>query len=122
MKELKLYLLESKDNIKHIRGDFEGKFENNDGILEYYDMPITIMYNKDAIEIQTLVVFKKRNKIGTKLLEACIKYAKEIKKDIILFAGPLTNDISQEDLIEFYKKSGFEQIHGMSKGYLIYKI
>lgn len=120
MKHIKQYLTEALHNITH---DIKNcVFRTNGGELCYFDSPITVPFDGEALEIQTLVVSNKRQGIGTQLVNACIEYAKSVDKDIILCASPLDNSISEDALIKFYKNLGFKQIKGMNKSFLIYSI
>lgn len=118
MKTLKDFIDESK--ITH--DEKNCVFRTNCGELCYYDMPITTSFKGDALEIQTLSVSNKRKGVGTELVKACIEYAKKINKDIVLYASPLGDFISEDDLIKFYKNLGFEQIDNKNKSLLIYRV
>jgi len=92
--------------------------------LSYFDEVITVPTSRtDAIEIETLFITERNKGIGTKLVKSCIEYAKSINKDIVLYASPLGDHISEEDLIKFYKKLGFkEDDKGIDKNCLVCKI
>lgn len=92
--------------------------------LSYFDEVITVPTSRtDAIEIETLFITERNKGIGTKLVKSCIEYAKSINKDIVLYASPLGDHISEEDLIKFYKKLGFEEDDkGIDKNCLVCKI
>lgn len=95
--------------------------------LSYFNDIITVPTNRsNAIEIETLYVTNKNKGIGTKLVNACIEYAKSINKDIVLYASPLELDASEEqekNLIKFYNKLGFvKDDKGIDEKCLIYKV
>lgn len=92
--------------------------------LSYFNEVITVPTSRtDAIEIETLFVTERNKGVGTKLVKSCIEYAKSVDKDIVLYASPLGEHISEEDLIKFYKKLGFEEDNkGIDKNCLVYKI
>ena len=95
--------------------------------LSYFNDIITVPTNRsNAIEIETLYVTNKNKGIGTKLVNACIEYAKSINKDIVLYASPLELNASEEqekNLIKFYNKLGFaKDDKGIDEKCLIYKI
>lgn len=106
MKTLVEYLTKSFVKIIHDKKNM--LFKTNGGELTYLDFPVTTGVNLDAIEIQSLYVTNRRNGIGSELVKACIEYANEINKDIVLYASPLGDGISEDELIKFYINNGFE--------------
>lgn len=117
MKSLKS-ILEASIKIEHDTRNCT--FRTNGGELCYFDEAITIGGFENCIEIQTLVVSNRRNGIGTTLVNACKDYADRVKKDIVLCASPLTDVISEDNLIDFYMKLGFQHIDGKPKSILKY--
>ena len=110
MKSLTQFIQESLEAISHKKGNGNGEFRSGDNYLAYdedivsYPEPID-----DAIEISTLFVKNRRHGIGTELVKALIKYAKDSGfKHIVVFASPMGDHISEKDLIEFYTKLGFK--------------
>lgn len=76
----------------------------------------------NAYELAELIVADKHNGYGTKLVKELIRIADTHKKDIVVYASPLGDHISEDDLIDFYKKCGFEQDSRLKdKNCLIYK-
>ena len=91
-----------------------------------------LLYTKDVItypkptnnayELIELNVVDKRNGYGTRLVKELTKIADSDKKDIVVYASPLGDHMSEDDLIDFYKKCGFEQDNRLKdKQCLIYK-
>ena len=123
MKDLKVFITENSSEIKHKTYRGGGRFYCDKGDLTYTDeIEIYPVYHNNCFELTNLNAFEKNKGIGTKLLNKMIEFAKEEKKDIVLYASPLDNR-SVDDLIKFYKKFGFiEDIKAHNKQCLIYKI
>lgn len=113
----------SKRVIHKSAGDNNELYIGKDNKLLYTTDVIT--YPKptnNAYEIIELNIVDKRNGYGTQLVKELIKIADTDKKDIVVYASPLGAHISEDDLIDFYKKCGFEQdIRLKDKNCLIYK-
>ena len=112
MKDIKDYILESSNNIKHTTGNGTGTFELNGNYLDYFDyVNVYPEPTNNAYEIGEIYIkAADRNLgIGTKLLNAFIEFAKSNNKDIVLYASPINNQMDLDDLIKFYNKFGFEQ-------------
>lgn len=63
----------------------------------------------DQIVIDELVVFEKRKGTGSKLLNIAKDIVSKYKLSSIgLYAEPIADGITQENLIDFYKSNGFE--------------
>lgn len=111
---------ETKAEITHRKGDPEGMFSAEDGsYLSYTEEAIINIADKNTIEIQLMNVVNKKQGTGTKLIKACIDYANSIGKDVIVYASPLNNDISEDDLIKMYKNCGFSKDSGSSDKHLL---
>ena len=113
MKNIKQYILESLNKINHkVLSGNGGQFELNGNYLHYFnDVRIYPEPTNNAYEIDEIYIKETdRNLgIGTKLLNAFIKFAKSNNKDIVLYASPINTKMSLDDLIKFYNKFGFEQ-------------
>jgi hypothetical protein len=78
-----------------------GKIEDSNGYLSY-----TI--NEDEITLDMIKSYDKRKGTATKLIEKLKDLSRENKLPIGLYAEPQDFSISDDDLIEFYYKNGFE--------------
>jgi GNAT superfamily N-acetyltransferase len=106
IRNVKCYV--NEDTVTHDKRS--QSFQYGDGSLVYFDEILTYpQYHDNALEIETLHAVTKRRGIGSKLIEAIKDYADSERKSIVVYASPLTNDISERDLIKFYKKNGFIQ-------------
>lgn len=111
---------ETKEEITHRKGNPEGMFSTEDGsYLSYTEEAIINIEDKNTIEIQLLNVVNKRQGTGTKLIKSCIEYANSIGKDIVVYASPLNNEISEDDLIKMYKNCGFSKDSSSSDKHLL---
>ena len=124
MRDLKEVILESISKIYHDEKNM--KFSTIGGELTYYDFPITINTNLDALELETVQVKKSyRGKgIGKDLVKSFIDYANAIEKDIVLYASVLDiadDRMTDEQLIIWYKSLGFKQLDKTSNNILWYK-
>lgn len=122
MKTLKEFLIESHA-IRHEHNDMMGRFGCDGGYLTYNMMCLIYpVSTKNCIEVDVLNVTNKRKGIGTELVKKLIEFAKKEGRTIVLYASPL-DGTSVDDLIEFYKKCGFEHDdRTKDKHCLIYKV
>lgn len=86
------------------------RFEAAGGFLQYSDFSVIEEADPDDIEIQILHVTNRRLGIGTELVKACLLWAKEIKRNLILCASPLVGEMSEKQLIEYYTSLGFKVV------------
>lgn len=112
MKTLTSFIKESNNDIKHIRTEETGGLFiiDNIGSLNYLDNVITYPTStENAFEITNLEVNNKNQRagIGSKLMNAFMEYAKSQNKDVVVYASPLDDNMSEADLIKFYNKFGF---------------
>ena len=127
MKGILKFLLESsiQNNVKHTIRSGNGTIKIADNYLHYYDEVIIYpKFTNNAFELVELYVNREdRNKgIAAKLLNTFIEFADSKNKDIVLYASPLDNDMTVNQLIDFYKKFGFEHdSRTKDKQCLIYK-
>lgn len=133
MKSIKEYILLEKVNAPKVDlsksvmhksvGDNNELYIGKDNKLLYTNDVITYPEpTNNAYELIELNVVDKRNGYGTQLVKELIKIANIDKKDIVVYASPLGDHISEDDLIDFYKKCGFEQDNRLKdKQCLIYK-
>lgn len=124
MRDLKEVILESASKIRHDEKNM--KFSTIGGELTYYDFPITINTDLDALELETIRVKKSyRGKgIGKELVKAFIEYAHNQKKDIVLYASVLDisdDRMTDEQLVNWYKSLGFKQLDKTSDNILWYE-
>lgn len=112
MKDLKNYIIETTSEIKHKTGNGTGSFSIGDNNLDYFE-EVTIYPEptNNAYELAELHVARSDRNLGiaTKLINTFIEFAKSKNKDIVLYASPLDNNMTEKQLFEFYKKFGFEQ-------------
>lgn len=108
MKSLREFIIEASYNIKHDKKKMV--FSTNGGELTYFDFPVTTGVDYDAIEIQTLHVTNRRKGIGSSLVNAIKDYAKEIDKPIVLYASPMDDEMTEQQLIKFYIDLGFKKV------------
>lgn len=114
MKDIKDYIINESGSISH--SEWEniscGEFRSSDGsILVYLTEALTLPFVKDSkkcLQITLLNAVKKREGVGTDLVNAIIEYANKINKDIIVYALPRGPFIGISQLIKFYKDLGFE--------------
>lgn len=133
MKSIKEYILLERGNTPKVdlskrvmhksAGDNNELYIGKDNKLLYTNDIITYPEpTNNAYELIELNVVDKRNGYGTQLVKELVKIADADKKDIVVYASPLGDHISEDDLIDFYKKCGFEQDNRLKdKQCLIYK-
>ncbi len=110
MKNIKNYLFESSNQVKHDDLGDRGLFYTNNGELTYFEECVLYpVKTKNCIEITLLHSREKSKGTGTSLMNEIIKFANSKNKCIIVYADPLNDDISKENLIKFYMKFGFVQ-------------
>jgi hypothetical protein len=88
-------------NNPDIRFDGGGVIKDDNGYLSY-----TI--NDDEITLDSIKSKSKRKGTATKLINELKEISRVEKKPIGLYAEPQDDSISEEDLIDFYYKNGFE--------------
>ena len=88
-------------NNDDIRFDKGGLIEDSNGYLSY-----TI--DEDEITLDMIKSYDKRKGTASKLIEKLKDLSREKKLPIGLYAEPQDFSISDDDLIEFYYKNGFE--------------
>ena len=82
------------------------KFENENGYIEF----AIDECDDNALEIEQVEAFKKRQGTGNKLVNEVIEYARSNGYDkITLVAHPTDETIEFEDLIKFYENLGFTE-------------
>lgn len=112
MKNLNDYINESVSGVQHKDLGNRGMFYTNDGELTYYEgtYAYPVRRNK-CFEISMLRVDadKQRKGTGSDLVKAMIEFAKSKLMSVIVYARPLTDTISEDDLIKFYTNLGFFQ-------------
>lgn len=102
------HIFDSRNDIKH--DEKNCKFYCDNGSLTYYTECVTYpKCHDDCYEIEVLNANEKRTGTGAALLNAMIDFAKKTHKNIVVYAMPLDDSISENDLIAFYKKYGFTQ-------------
>jgi hypothetical protein len=88
----------NNDDIRYAEG---GKIEDSNGYLSY-----TI--DEDEITLDMIKSYDKRKGTASKLIQKLKDLSREKKLPIGLYAEPQDFSISDDDLIEFYYKNGFE--------------
>ena len=99
------------ESVEHVDKGDKGEFKSEDSYLVYTtDVETYPEPTEDAIEINDLYVDKRRMGIGTALVNKCIEFAKKKNiSNIVVYAEPIGDKISEDDLLKFYSKLGFVQ-------------
>ena len=78
------------------------KIEDKNGFIKY-------TVNKDEITLDLIKTHEKRKGTAKELIKKLKAIAREKELPIGLYAEPQDDSISESDLIEFYKKQGFDE-------------
>ena len=111
MKSLKEFIFEESNKVEHKECSGGGTFSLQGCHLDYYtECTAYPEYIDNAFELAEIYVSKDKRKqhIATQLITEFLKFAKENKKIVVVYAAPFNNqDMSEDDLIKFYNKFGF---------------
>jgi hypothetical protein len=110
MKSLEEYINKTSNSVKHKDNKDSGEFyvDDNNKLLYYNDVITYPEATDNAIELCEIYVTNKNKHIGTDLVNALVNFAKSQHKDVVTYASPLTKDMTEDELISFYNKCGFE--------------